>query len=138
VIAPEPAAGDDEGRPGRVSAFADLDAIGVQTIWDGVVGRSVHGERATLALVELEPGASVPSHEHDNEQLGLLVQGSLTFSIGAETRELAPGATWCIPSHAHHSVLAGPDGAVIVELFAPARHDWHALETRAPAPGRWP
>lgn len=80
----------------------------------------------------------MPSHEHDNEQLGLLIEGSLTFTIGTETRELGPGATWRIGSESPHSVRAGPGGAVIVEVFAPARDEWHALETRPPAPGRWP
>ena len=58
-----------------MSAFSDLGAVQPQRIWDGVVGRTVHGERITLTLVELEPGVSVPEHSHENEQQGMVLTG---------------------------------------------------------------
>ena len=68
-----------------------------------------------------------------NEQIWILTHGSLTFTIGGEVRELRPGATWVIPSDVPHSVRSGPDGASLVELFAPPRDDWDDLERLAPA-----
>jgi quercetin dioxygenase-like cupin family protein len=121
-----------------VSAFADIGSLGPQRIWDGIVGRTVHGERVTLSLLELEPGAFVPEHAHGNEQVGLLLEGSVRFTIGNETRELAPGATWRILADVTHSVTVGPEGALIVEVFSPIRDDWHALAAEEPRPGRWP
>jgi quercetin dioxygenase-like cupin family protein len=121
-----------------VSAFANLGAIGPQPLWAGVLGRSVHGERVSLALIEIDPDGEVPTHSHDNEQLGLLIEGSLSFTVGEETSELGPGDTWCIRPDVPHSVVGGPEGAVMVEVFAPVRDDWDALETHEPGPGRWP
>jgi quercetin dioxygenase-like cupin family protein len=121
-----------------VSAFDDLAAIGPQDIWDGVVVRAVHGERLTLGVVELAPNAVVPEHAHENEQLGMVVQGAVTFRIGDETRDLGPGGTWSIPSGTPHEVAAGPEGAVVVDLFAPTRGDWAQFEPHEPRPGRWP
>jgi quercetin dioxygenase-like cupin family protein len=121
-----------------VSAFADVGSLPRQQIWAGVVGRTVHSERVSFSLLELEAGAVVPEHAHENEQVGLLLEGSVTFTIGDETRELGPGATWRILAHVPHSVDVGPDGALIVEVFSPARDDWHALEQQPPVPGRWP
>jgi quercetin dioxygenase-like cupin family protein len=121
-----------------VSGFDDLRKIGPQNIWSGVVVRAVHGERLTFGVVELSPGAVVPEHQHDNEQLGMVLQGSVTFRIGDETRELGPGETWSIPSNAPHEVKAGPEGAVVVDLFAPGRADWQEIEAQEPRPGRWP
>jgi unsaturated pyranuronate lyase len=121
-----------------VSAFADIATVAPQRIWDGIVGRTVHGERVTLSVLELEAGATVPEHAHGNEQVGLLVEGSVRFTIGAETRELAPGATWRILADVPHSVAVGPEGALIVEVFSPIRDDWHRLETLPAGPGRWP
>jgi quercetin dioxygenase-like cupin family protein len=121
-----------------VSAFSDLGTIAPQRIWDGVVGRTVHGERVTLSYIELEPGVSVPEHNHENEQLGMVLSGSLTFTIGGETREVGPGEAWCITAHVPHSVVTGPGGAVLVEVFSPIREDWSALETEAPRAPRWP
>jgi len=62
----------------------------------------------TMTLIELEPGAVVPEHGHEQEQVGLLLHGSMTFCVGGETRELGPGGTWCIPGNVPHSVVAGP------------------------------
>ena len=107
-------------------------------IWDGVTGRAVQGERATLVVVELAPGSVVPEHSHDNEQLGVCASGALTFRIGDEERDLGPGHTWCIPSEVPHEVHVGPDGAVVIETFVPARSDWAQLERLDPASPRWP
>ena len=98
----------------------------------------MHGENVTLGLIELDPGVAVPEHSHANEQLGILIEGSVRFTIGDETGEVGPGGTWRILAHVPHSVVAGPEGAVLAEVFSPPRHDWAEIETLEPGPGRWP
>lgn len=105
---------------------------------DGVVARSVDGERVAFAVVELDPSAVVPEHSHGNEQLGLVLSGSVSFRVGDETRELAAGGTCRIPPNIPHEVHAGPDGAVVLDVFAPARDDWAALERLGERAPRWP
>jgi unsaturated pyranuronate lyase len=73
-----------------------------------------------------------------NEQVGLLVEGSVTFRVGSDERKLLPGASWCIPAHAPHEVRVLADGAVIVEAFAPPRDDWRSLDAAPVATPRWP
>ena len=121
-----------------MSAFDDVEKIGPQDIWTGVVGRAVHGERLTLGVVELLPNSVVPEHHHDNEQLGMVLEGSVTFRVGDETRDLGPGGTWSIPSETPHEVTAGPEGAVVIDLFAPGRADWKEVEAKTPRAPRWP
>jgi quercetin dioxygenase-like cupin family protein len=117
-----------------MTAFSDLGDIAPMQIWDGVVARVWQGEQAALTAIELAPSAHVPEHAHANEQTGVLIKGSMTFRIGDETKELQPGSTWVIPGNVPHSVDAGPDGAVLVELFAPPRGDWGSLERLDPGP----
>ena len=74
-----------------MSAFGHWDEVAPLQIWDGVVGRAVAGQEATLAAIELDPGTKVPEHHHVNEQTGMLIRGSLTFRIGGETAGAAPG-----------------------------------------------
>jgi quercetin dioxygenase-like cupin family protein len=121
-----------------VSAFGDVSVMGPLRIWDGVAARAVHGDQSTLAVVELDPGSLVPEHHHGNEQLGLVISGAVTFRVGAETRELGPGGTWTIPGNVPHEVRAGPEGAVVVDVFAPARADWDRFEEDPPRAPRWP
>ena len=121
-----------------MSAFGDVGALQPQRIWDRVAGRSVHGERLTMTVVELDPGAVVAEHRHDNEQLGIVVRGSVEFRIGAERRELGPGGTWSIPPNTPHDVVAGPEGAVLIDVFAPVREDFRSLAELEQRPPRWP
>ena len=80
------------------SAFDDLGGIAPQQLFEGFLARAVHGERLTLAVVEIEPHAVLPEHDHGNEQFGLILRGTASFRVGDETRELAPGDIWRIPS----------------------------------------
>jgi unsaturated pyranuronate lyase len=121
-----------------MAGFDDLRGLPVIQVWETVVARAVHGQRQSLAVVELDPNAIVPEHRHENEQLGLVISGSLTFRIGDETRELGPGETWTIPSNAPHEVTAGPEGAVVIDVFAPVRADWEELGKAEPRRPRWP
>jgi quercetin dioxygenase-like cupin family protein len=125
-------------RGGPASAFDGLERIRPLSIWRGIAARTVDGERITLAVVELDPGAVVAEHAHENEQLGIVLQGSMSFRVGEETRELGPGGTWTIPSNTPHEATAGPDGAVVIDVFAPPRNDWAALEPLEQRPLRWP
>jgi quercetin dioxygenase-like cupin family protein len=121
-----------------VSAFADLEALGPQDIWTAVSVRAIHGERITLGVVELDANALVPEHSHENEQLGIVLAGSMTFRVGDESREFGPGGTWRIPANVPHEVTTGPEGAVVIDVFAPTRDDWSQFEPQAPRPPRWP
>jgi quercetin dioxygenase-like cupin family protein len=121
-----------------MSVYGDVGTSEPIGIWDGVAAWTVEGERATLALIELEPNSVVPEHSHDNEQVGVLLHGSLTFRIGGETRQLGPGSTWSIPSNTPHDVVTGPDGASLVEAFVPVRADWGPLERVSGRRPRWP
>ncbi len=121
-----------------MSAFDHLDSIAPRQVWEAIAARSVHGERLTMAVVELDPGAVAAEHSHDNEQLGLVLHGTLDFRIGDERRELGPGTTYLIPSNTPHMAIAGPDGAVVIDVFAPIRADWKAMEPLEPRLPRWP
>jgi unsaturated pyranuronate lyase len=121
-----------------MTAFDELAEIAPHQIWAGVMARVVAGERATFAVIELDPNTVVPEHAHENEQLGVLAAGLLRFRIGGEEREVKVGGTWCIPAQVPHDVVAGPEGAVAIEVFAPARADWDALERGQPSAPSWP
>lgn len=110
----------------------------VLKVWEGVLGRAVVGERITLGLMELAPGCVVPQHEHANEQLGIVIEGQITFTVGGETRSLGPGGTWRILGGVPHAATAGPQGAVVIDVFSPPREDWRDLERLPPSAPRWP
>ncbi|HXV57838.1 MAG TPA: cupin domain-containing protein [Gaiellaceae bacterium] len=121
-----------------MSAFDDLESMEPLRIWEGVAARAVHGGETTMAVVELDPGSLVPEHRHANEQLGLVLRGSVSFRVADETRDLGPGSTWRISPDLPHEVRAGPEGAVVVDVFSPPRADWAGIERDEPRAPRWP
>jgi quercetin dioxygenase-like cupin family protein len=121
-----------------VSTFDDVRSIAPREVWDSILARSVHGDRATLAVVELEPGAHAREHSHDHEQFGLVLQGTIEFRIGDERKTLGPGATYVIPSNVLHEATAGPEGTVVVDVFAPVRTEWRDMEPAERREPRWP
>ncbi len=121
------------------SNLRDIAEVPALEVWgETVQARVIVGNNASLAVVELGPNAIVPEHHHVQEQLGLCIEGSITFTIDGERRTLGPGGTWRIPSNVVHDGVAGPDGAIVVDIFSPIRSDWDALPRSTPRPPRWP
>jgi quercetin dioxygenase-like cupin family protein len=115
-----------------------LDELPQIQVWEGVAARRLQGEGLTLAVVELDPNAIVPEHRHVAEQFGLVIRGWVTFRIGDEERSFGPGGTWRIPSDAPHSLVTGPDGAEVVDVFSPPRADWDDRPELGLNKPRWP
>jgi quercetin dioxygenase-like cupin family protein len=121
-----------------MGAFSDLAAIAPQTLSAGYLARAVHGERITFAVVEIEPHTELAEHSHENEQLGMVIEGSVSFHVGDEQRTVAAGGIWRIPAHTPHRVRGGDRGAVVVDVFTPAREEWKGIQAQEPAAPRWP
>jgi quercetin dioxygenase-like cupin family protein len=119
--------------------LVDLETFPLLEVWGDVVrARRVQGESITLAVVELGPNAVVPEHRHVAEQLGMVIKGEMHFTLDGETRTLGPGGTWRILSNLPHTVQAGADGAIVIDVFSPVRSDWDALPIAPKTAPRWP
>lgn len=104
--------------------FVDKHDCRAKEMFPGVSVHAFSGERMTVALVDLGPGAIVPAHEHPHEQLGMLIEGELTFTVGGQTRVLRTGSCWRIPGGVRHEVVAGPQGARALDVFSPTRPEY--------------
>jgi quercetin dioxygenase-like cupin family protein len=121
-----------------MSAFLNLAAIPAQELSPGYLARAIHGSRVTFAVVEIERDAELPEHSHENEQLGMVLRGSVIFRVGNEQRTMHAGDSWSIPSHTPHFVKAGAEGAVVLDIFAPTREEWKRLDAIGVASPNWP
>jgi unsaturated pyranuronate lyase len=93
-------------------------------IFPGVHIFTTAGKQLMLSLVELTPRAVVQPHSHPHEQMGLLLEGELTFTIGGVTRTLRPGEMWRIPGGVVHGCVAGDKPAKALDVFYPVREDY--------------
>ena len=90
---------------------------------EGLIGRYVHGDNASLGLVEIAKGSILPLHHHVHEQITYIIEGSLEMTIGGETMVLTPGSYYVIPSNVPHSAIAHTDCKVI-DVFSPVREEY--------------
>ena len=102
------------------------DEMPKEKLSDTLDRRLITGERMMLAHVYLKKGCIVPRHQHDNEQLTYILEGSLRFWIGEDESEVIDvnaGEVLHIPSWTWHKAEALED-TLDVDIFSPPRQDW--------------
>jgi len=107
--------------------FFNLDAMeqGIaRQLAEGVSTRVFPGQEAMISIVRIEAYSSGIAHSHPQEQWGLCVRGSGMRKQAGEEVPVSAGDFWCTPGGVEHSFSAGPDGAVIFDVFAPPREEY--------------
>jgi quercetin dioxygenase-like cupin family protein len=112
--------------------FVRFSDVGAFELAAGVSGRPLFGRGAMLNLIEFEPGATVPLHNHAHEQLGIVLRGMQALVVAGMAHELGPMDGYVLPGGVEHSAYCGPEGALVLDVFQPVREDylarWEALQ----------
>jgi len=85
------------------------------------------GSEANVQQFTIEPGATVPEHDHPHEQVGYVIEGALEFTVDGETHRAETGDSFVIPGGEPHSAENAADVPVVgFDVFAPPREnpDW--------------
>lgn len=100
---------------------------GVEVVEDVTLSQLAAGERTSLQAFEIEPGATVPEHDHHHEQCGFVFEGTLTFLVDGEEIEVGPQESFVIPGDEPHAAENRGETTVFgVDIFSPPRPnpDW--------------
>jgi quercetin dioxygenase-like cupin family protein len=106
-----------------VSQVERLAAAAPHPLAAGVTMRPLFGEGAMLNLLEFEPGARVPPHDHPHEQLGYVIEGELVLTIDGVEHRLVPGTAYAIPGGVEHAAWS-PGLCLVLDVFHPVREDY--------------
>ncbi|MFK7944459.1 MAG: cupin domain-containing protein [Paracoccaceae bacterium] len=79
------------------------------------------GDQAMISIVRFEPGKRGALHHHPEEQWGHCIEGSGTRFQGDLEVPVQAGDFWRTPGDVPHTMEAGPNGLVVVDVFAPPR-----------------
>ena len=107
-----------------MNRFWNPENIAPRVLAPGVTAKIASGEKMMLSLVTFAPDAVVPTHSHPHEQMGMIVSGTLEFTIAGETRVLAGSGMVFVPGGVPHAAKAGSGGAVALEVFSPPREEF--------------
>lgn len=114
-----------EAMPARGGFYEIAGLPGFRPL-EGVHMSVMAGARMMANWVRLEPGAVVPDHDHPHEQIGLVIEGEITMTIGEESRRIGPGTAYIVPGGVRHSGAGGPSGCLVLDIFGPPRADYLA------------
>ncbi len=105
-------------------AFWNPEEIIPRVLAKGVTAKIASGEKMMFSLVTLAPDAVVPTHSHPHEQMGMMVSGTMEFTIAGETRLLSGNGMYFVPGGVPHAAKAGPGGALALDAFSPPREEY--------------
>ena len=100
------------------------DQLPVFSPFPGLAMRSVSGTNVMAIWVNFDPKFEVPVHHHPHEQMGLVLEGHLTLTIGEEMSVLGPGDAYAIPPDVRHGATTAEDGCALIDIFSPPRDDY--------------
>ena len=86
--------------------------------------RSAHLEKTMLTYFELDPGTVVPTHKHPHEQITLILEGEMEFTLAGETRILKRGDGATVPPNAEHKAVILSNPVKAVDAWYPVREDY--------------
>ena len=79
--------------------------------------RMIQGQNALVANIQLKKGCFVPVHSHTNEQIAVILEGKVKWTIGPEGSEkeveMSGGEFLLIPPNARHGLVALEDTHVM-------------------------
>jgi len=106
------------------SYFLDPESRQYKQLAEGIRARTFWGEKLMLALVDLEPDAILPVHQHPHEQGGVVLEGEMLLTVDEESKLVRPGDMYLIPGNVPHSARVGPMPTRVLDIFSPVREEY--------------
>ncbi len=91
---------------------------------EGLETRIFPGENLMLSVLRIGPNKSGEIHEHPQEQWGVMLEGSGTRIQDGVEHAVGAGDFWQTPGNVPHGFKAGPEGAVVLDIFSPPREEY--------------
>jgi gentisate 1,2-dioxygenase len=76
-----------------------------------------------LALHGAAAGISAEPHTHPNDQIAIMVEGSMLMEIDGEVRIIGPGEFAYVPKNVKHRIQTLEEDAIVLDVFCPFRED---------------
>jgi quercetin dioxygenase-like cupin family protein len=100
-------------RPGRTTSACMMPGLQLAS---GVKGGLLISEKLQVAVLDLAPGATLPTHAHENEQFTLVAEGGVHAYVAGNSHRVAERFVIHVPPNVSHGIIAGTKGARIVTV----------------------
>jgi quercetin dioxygenase-like cupin family protein len=102
----------------------DWDTVPVVQTAPGIKRQMIVGRKMTMCRFTFDPFVVTDEHTHPHEQMTLIIQGKVKFTISGETRTLSAGDVMHFPSNNRHGATMLDEEVVLIDIFSPVREDF--------------
>lgn len=100
-------------RAGRATSARMVPGL---QLGSGAKGGVLISEKLQVAVLDLAPGAVLPTHAHGNEQFTLIADGDVHAYVAGNSHRVKERYVIHMPPHTSHCIIAGSHGARIVTV----------------------
>jgi quercetin dioxygenase-like cupin family protein len=119
---------DPDDRPRYLHVDRDLLGLNLEP---GLILRPVFGRNLTLSFVSMDPHSVAPVHQHPQEQIGTVIDGSYEFELAGEKRVVRKGDVYVVPPNVPHGAVTHDEGCLVLDAFSPPREAFAQLMDQA-------
>ena len=108
----------------------DLNDIQYTLLVPGAHSRLVSGRNFQASFLRMDPGSTFAAHLHPEEQLMIVLRGSIDELILDGTATMRKGDIVRLPADMVHGGTIGPEGCDVLDVFWPVRPDYEEKRVR--------
>jgi quercetin dioxygenase-like cupin family protein len=110
-------------KGGRGMPFYESKDIQEMPPVNGIASKAVYGNNVSVSFLEFPAHSTIPPHAHSNEQIGVVTDAALHYTIYGESKLCPAGAAFVIPPNAVHSArVVSNKPAKMIDVFTPSRN----------------
>lgn len=84
-------------------------------------------DKAMLTYFEVEAHAAFERHVHESEQITMVLEGELVFTLDDQEVRVGAGEVIAVPSNVAHAVRAGDHKAKAIDCWSPVPAKYKAI-----------
>lgn len=104
--------------------ITDWTKIPVEQTAPGIERQMVVGQNVMLCRFRFQPFVVTAEHSHPHEQMTLVVQGKVKFTVSGEEHILSAGDVLHFPPHNRHGATMLDEEVILIDIFSPVREDF--------------
>ena len=103
------------------ASITHMDDYPSYEIAEGLFFRPVFAENLSLNFATFPPHSGFPSHGHSEEQISIIREGQMEFTIGDTIRLVGPGDVIVFPPDVLHAGRTFDVACRVIDIFSPPR-----------------
>ena len=97
----------------------------------GLILHPVFGRNMTLSFVFMEPSSVAPVHQHPQEQIGTVIEGSYEFELDGRKKVVRKGDVYVVPPNVPHGAVTHNESCLVLDVFSPPRESFAEIMKQA-------